>query len=349
MHRPQTRRAGRAGLALLLWAFALALFALPFVRARDGLQSEEGDWSRAEADVPYAVDVADFEAEYGPGLAALLEESTEAYFGLGSPRLRSAGVIETGMLPLGAETYAMHCVGCHGAIGDGAGPAARHLAPRPRNFRAGLYKFTSTPAGMRPLRRDLYQTVTRGLSGSAMMEFRLLPEDVRWSVVEHVRWLALRGEYPRLVLDTAWDDEELPDAETLEELADLAEERWHPALLPTIHPGAPEPPPDAASIARGHALFSDTALANCAACHGPGGRGDGPSATAFLDDWGYPIRPRDLTRGVFRAGSESSDLYRTIAAGIKGTPMGSFEGALTPEQIWDLVHYVQSLAQEQAP
>ena len=83
--------------------------------------------------------------------------------------------------------------------------------------------------------------------------------------------------------------------------------------------------------------------AACVSCHGPEGRGDGPNADAYEDDWGYPIRPRDLTAGVFRAGSEGADLYRTIAVGITGTPMSSFAGALEPEEIWDLVHFVQSL------
>jgi mono/diheme cytochrome c family protein len=39
------------------------------------------------------------------------------------------------------------------------------------------------------------------------------------------------------------------------------------------------------------------------------------------------------------------DLYRTISNGIKGTPMPSYSGAMTPEQMWDLVHFVQSLSQ----
>ena len=226
------------------------------------------------------------------------------------------------------------------AIGDGAGPAAIHLSPRPRNFRSGIFKFTSTNSGERPLPRDLFSTITRGLKGSSMPDFRLLSEELRWDIVEYVRYLGLRGEFEQTMLDLAWDEEELPDAQ---EVAEIVNRRWSPERLRPIYPGASETDRDQASVDRGRALFNDAARANCAICHGPEGRGDGANADVYDDDWGYPIRPRDLTAGVFRAGSEGADLYRTISAGIKGTPMSSFAGALAPEEIWDLVHFVQSL------
>ena len=110
--------------------------------------------------------------------------------------------------------------------------------------------------------------------------------------------------------------------------------------------GRAETPNDEASIARGREVYFDTAVANCASCHGDTGKGDGPSAEGFDDGWGYPIAPRDLTTGVFRAGSSPADLYRSIATGINGTPMPSFSGSLSPEEIWDLVHFVQNMSKE---
>ena len=73
--------------------------------------------------------------------------------------------------------------------------------------------------------------------------------------------------------------------------------------------------------------------------------GDGPSAAEFLDDWGYPIRPRDFTAGVFRAGESGADLYRTIATGIQGTPMGAYGSTIAAADVWHIVHYIQSLAE----
>ena len=148
----------------------------------------------------------------------------------------------------------------------------------------------------------------------------------------------------KVMLDDAYENEELPDAK---EIADIVIKRWHPAHLRSIFPGVNETPFDAASVERGRVYFNDTAKGSCFSCHGAGGKGDGPTAGDYEDDWGYPIRPRDLTAGTFRAGSEGVDLYRTIAAGIKGTPMGSFEGALKPEEIWDLVHFIQSLSRKE--
>jgi mono/diheme cytochrome c family protein len=335
------RQGGGAGLGLLLWLFALALFVWPFLRERDGLGSEQGDFGRnAEVDIPFEQDLREYEAQLGPGLAAAIRAASEEWFAPGSEKLEASGVLDLHLLPTGQAVYEQHCVGCHGASGDGAGPAARYLAPRPRNFRKGMFKFTSTESGARPQRRDLFQSITRGLAGSSMPSFRLLPEEKRWALVEYVRYLSMKGELEQVLLDDAWENEELPDAA---EYAEIVLERWHPDTLRTLHPGAPEPARDQASVERGRALFTDPAKGSCFTCHGTGGRGDGPTAGDYQDDWGYPIRPRDLTAGVFRAGAAGEDLYRTIATGIKGTPMGSFQDALTPLEIWDLVHFVQSL------
>lgn len=354
---PRSRRTGAAALAALFWLLALALFVLPFLRARDGLSPESEDPARAAQrarfdaqfgeegkvfpDLDFASDVANFERELGLPLSEHVAAASESWFAFDAPRLRESGVFEVARLESGRTAYLTHCVGCHGSQGDGAGPAARHLAPRPRNFRKGLFKFTSTDAGARPRRPDLLRTVTEGLVGSSMPEFRLLPEAVRLDLVEYVRWLGARGEFEQLVLDLAWEDEELPEPD---ELAGIVLARWHPDELRQTFPGAPEGPNDAESVARGDKLFNDIEGANCSACHGPRGAGDGPTADNYLDDWGWPIRPRNLQTGVFRAGQESVDLYRTIASGIKGTPMPSFAGAMTPEQIWDMVHFVQSLS-----
>ena len=57
---------------------------------------------------------------------------------------------------------------------------------------------------------------------SATPEFRLVNEEKRWDLVEYVRWLAMKGEFEQLMLDDAWENEELPEAL---ELAELVVER----------------------------------------------------------------------------------------------------------------------------
>jgi len=49
-------------------------------------------------------------------------------------------------------------------------------------------------------------------------------------------------------------------------------------------------------------------------------------------------------QGIFKGGSEGYQLFARIAKGMKGTPMPASEGVYSDEDIWDLIHYVQSLA-----
>jgi len=336
-------RRGGAALATVLWLFALFLFFAPFLHQPYAMDAEGDDPARAEDDIPFGEDVAVFKEEFALDLGEWLTAASEEWYGRSSERLHTEGVIDTTRLPEGRRAYELHCVGCHGSIGDGAGPGARHLSPRPRNFRMGTFKFKATAGSTKAQRADIFRTITTGLAGSSMPHFRLLAEQTRWDLVEYVRYLAVRGEFEQMLLDTAWDEEELPTDEDSVEIAEIVNGRWHPANLRNVYPGAPETERDAASVERGRELFNDSTRATCFTCHGPEGRGDGPTAGDYDDDWGYPIRPRDLTLGVFRAGAEGSDLYRTIAVGIAGTPMGSFEAVLSPEEIWDLVHFVQFL------
>src|SRR5580658_4899486 len=90
----------------------------------------------------------------------------------------------------------------------------------------------------------------------------------------------------------------------------------------------PEPPYTAKSVARGAAVYEKF---NCAQCHGDGAEGDGPSAY-------------DLTEGHIKCGDSGPDIYRVFIGGLNGTPMPSFADSISPEEAWDLVHFIQSLS-----
>ncbi len=316
------------------------LFLAPFLKTQDGLGEEGIDPGRnEELDYPFEKDVAEFEAQLEMEFAGPLKEATDRIFDLDSPAMKA--LVDPAKVRAGEVSYNRHCVGCHGSKADGAGPAVRYLNPRPRNFRSGVFKFTSTESGVRPLRSDLFKTITNGLAGSSMPEFSLVAEARRWDLVEYVRYISMRGEFEQFELDYAWEEEELPD---FEEDAQIILDRWSPEKVKAVYPAISETPYDADSIERGRAMFVDTTGANCASCHGENGAGDGPAAAGQVDHWGYPIVPRDLRIGTYRAGQEPADLYRSISTGINGTPMPSYLGAFKPEEIWDLVHFVQSLA-----
>jgi cytochrome c oxidase cbb3-type subunit 2 len=211
----------------------------------------------------------------------------------------------------GAEVYALHCASCHGPDGDGKGPASAFLDPRPRDFRAGRFKYKTTSGARPPLDSDLFATITVGIPGTSMPGWRDLPEEVRWDLVAFVVSKDARG-----------DGRPVPAAEDA-------------VRVPA------ESTDDAASRDRGRQAF----LANCASCHGTDARGSSASTSPMVDTLGYPLRARDLADVAgFRGGHASADIYRRLVIGIPGTPMPSFPGLETEGGAWDVVHYVRSLA-----
>jgi mono/diheme cytochrome c family protein len=96
--------------------------------------------------------------------------------------------------------------------------------------------------------------------------------------------------------------------------------------------------PDAGSVGRGQALFT---AQGCNACHGNDGRG----GLTFKDAKGYPVISRDLTAPwTFRGGSAPEQIWLRLTTGLAPSPMPSFADKMTPQQRWDVVNYVLSLA-----
>jgi cytochrome c oxidase cbb3-type subunit 2 len=208
----------------------------------------------------------------------------------------------------GKAVYGRRCAGCHGDKGDGNGPAATFLDPRPRNFTFAVFKFRTTPSGSLPTDGDLYRTLTRGVRGTAMPTWHELPEKDRITVIAYLK-----------TFSTRWKEEK-PE--------------------PPILIGEP-PAPTAALLARGKQLY---AQAKCFQCHGEGGKGDGPSADELQDDLKFPIRPADFTRGQFKGGSDVRDIYRAMTTGLDGTPMPSFADAMQDDERWAISYYVLSFS-----
>jgi mono/diheme cytochrome c family protein len=207
------------------------------------------------------------------------------------------------LLEEGQRLYAKQCAVCHGATGAGDGAAAYLLYPKPRDFTQNEFRLVSTNT-MQATDEDLFLTMTRGMPGSAMPSWEALTPERRWALVYYVRHL------------TGVSD---------------------PIDPASIIQVPPETPSTSEGLERGRQIFAQA----CASCHGPQGRGDGQQV--MTDNAGFPIKPRDLTAGVFKGSSESTDLYYRIMAGLPGSPMPSYAGAYTDEQVWDLIHYVQSL------
>lgn len=94
----------------------------------------------------------------------------------------------------GRNLYMQHCLHCHGVSGDGNGPTARFLNPRPRDYRQGVFKFKSTQAPMKPSSADLVRVLKDGIPGTYMPSFVLLGDEKLGMIVDYVRWLSIRGD-----------------------------------------------------------------------------------------------------------------------------------------------------------
>ncbi len=213
------------------------------------------------------------------------------------------------LLARGRAVFAQRCIGCHGAKGDGNGVAATFLSPRPRDFTLGEFKFRTTPSGSLPTDGDLFRTITRGVRWTPMPTWHEVPENDRLAVIQYLKSFSDR-----------WRQEKPP--------------------APVYVPDPPAPTPEL--LARGKELYEKDA--KCWQCHGDGGKGDGPSADELKDDFGFPIRPTDFTRGQFKGGSHVRDIYRTMTTGLDGTPMPSFVDSMKADERWAISYYVLSFS-----
>ena len=219
----------------------------------------------------------------------------------------------------GKEVYNRRCVGCHGEKGDGNGPAATFMYEhRPRNFTLGVFKFRLTQKPI-PTDGDLLRTITRGVRGTAMPTWHDLPDKDRLAVIQYIKY--------ELAVDRS--DPNAPYAYFVEE----------PAEQPLYVATPPEP--SEAMVTRGKEMWTQ---AKCWECHGQGGKGDGEKAAGLKDDFGFPIRPADLTTGQFKSGPVVEDIFRTMSTGLSGTPMPSYQQSLPEEDRWALAYYVLSLS-----
>ena len=109
---------------------------------------------------------------------------------------------------------------------------------------------------------------------------------------------------------------------------------------PPLYIGQP-PAPSSDIVAHGKEVWQN---AKCWECHGQTGKGDGEKAAGLKDDFGFPVRPADLTSGQFKSGAGVEDIFRTMSTGLSGTPMPSFRDSLSEQDRWALAYYVLALS-----
>jgi cytochrome c oxidase cbb3-type subunit 2 len=223
----------------------------------------------------------------------------------------------TGHANTGRQLYFRYCWGCHSFRGDGNGenwlptgsyPTMPYLNIQPRNFDAAVFKCRSTPTGTLPTDQDLYNSVGRGFVMTNMPSWITLTDQQRADLVAFIKTFSPR-----------WKNDKPGE----------------PIAVPA------EPKLTIDSIKHGQELFQKL---ECWKCHGPEGRGDGPSASTLTDSNDQPIRPYNFAVGArFKCGATNQDLYKIFMTGLDGTPMPSFADVVKPEDAWDLVHFLRTL------
>jgi cytochrome c len=215
----------------------------------------------------------------------------------------------------GRTLYVKNCAQCHGDMGDGAGYATPHLYPRPRDFTTGRFKFRTTPSGALPTHQDLVNIIRRGMPYTSMPAWPDLTDQEVSDLAYFIKSFSADFSNPEFTSQPV----SLPDAPAVSE----------------------------ESVELGKKLYVET---GCVKCHGNIGRGDGPSASTLMDDYGYPIRAADLTQPwTFRGGSSREDIFRTMTTGLNGAPMPSFVDSLSPEQRWAITDFIGSLSESTEP
>jgi mono/diheme cytochrome c family protein len=301
-------------------------------------------------------EVVNLDTGLTPGDRAQYQQELKKLFGTpASPKVEGIDAktkedlkLDDKTLALGSQLYRRHCLHCHGLTGDGHGPTAPWVNPHPRDYRRGIFKFSSSqqPTGVRkPRREDLLRTLREGVEGTSMPSFRLLPEEELNALVSYVIHLSLRGQAEFDTMKTqlppgpgfdASEGETIPSV-----LADrtktFAQQWWDASFAEEKgklkYPIEPGHYPDSLSkqafdksVQSGYDLFVKPGAASCIGCHTDFGR----KSSYKFDAWGTIVKPTDLTTGVFRGGRRPVDLYYRIHSGINGSAMTSFADSVRP-------------------
>ena len=214
--------------------------------------------------------------------------------------------------------YQKRCAQCHGEEGEGDGPAADYLYPKPRDFSLGVFKYKTTHADSEfPFDADLRQTIRDGLPATSMPAWKGVLTDQQ-----------IDGLIELIKVFGGWD------GETEEDLGTMPIEMAAPVAA------------DAESLAAGAKLFEKA----CVQCHGTDGRGNVTSGKKLKDDWEDRIWPRNLTRPeTWRWTQDAADVFQRISAGIRGTPMPEHTTTMSEEDRWHVANYAMTLRDRAVP
>lgn len=223
----------------------------------------------------------------------------------------------------GANVYREYCTQCHGARGEGDGPGAQGLDPKPAvHAKMALSDFPED---------YLYNLIYYG-GKSVGKSFNmpdwgltLPPQDIA-DVIAFLRD-KFKGEEGQAEAGTVAKatSGECPQPRKTKNAAGK--------YLSLSNPLQATP----GNLKTGEQLFQKTAKPMaCQLCHGSKGNGKGPGAA------GVTPGPRNFTCAVTMKDISDGQLFGVIKDGSPGTAMPAFKG-LKDDEVWKLVLYIRSL------
>ena len=111
-------------------------------------------------------------------LLAVIAVLAVAAVALAQAPARTPELLAAGRAAYEGQTAGCHA--CHGLTGEGNGPVAFALNPRPRNFTKDPFKAGDSV-------EQIYATITHGLPNTSMASYAHLSDDTRWALATYVQ------------------------------------------------------------------------------------------------------------------------------------------------------------------
>lgn len=220
----------------------------------------------------------------------------------------------------GKVLYKEYCAQCHGFTGKGDGPAASALEPKPAIH-------ANMPFDKLPM-EYLYTVINHG--GVAVGKSPNMPY---WGLTIGQQGVADVIAYLKVTFKGV---PEVPA--TAGGSGGLCVQPRKTAKAPDDFLSKTNPLSSSAAVKAGKELFLKTAQpVACVMCHGEQGDGKGLMGAALVPP------PRNFTCGAMMKDIPDGQLFWVIKNGSPGTGMLAF-GGLPDEQVWQLIHYIRSLA-----
>jgi mono/diheme cytochrome c family protein len=223
----------------------------------------------------------------------------------------------------GAPIYKEYCAQCHGPKGEGNGPGASGLEPKPAvHAKMALSEFPED---------YLYNVIYYG--GKSVGKSPNMPD---WGLTIPPQGIADLIAHLRETFKGEPGETVPAQAGVKKARGDCPQKRNTKAVSFKYKNKKNPLKPTSANLKAGEALYQKKAKPMaCQLCHGKHGDGKGPGGA------GIKPAPRNFTCSATMKDISDGQLFGIIKGGSPGTAMLGFK-SLKDEQVWQLIHYIRS-------